>query len=315
MTYTQRKEEELKKQIIPQTMESDFEAFWENAVAKLRAVPLRVERELITDLPYKAFKTYQITFNTHDDTIARGYFCVPGDAEGKKLPCVAVYHGGGGCRGIYPEIVATGVCTFSMDPRSQGGKTFDRAQYDDVFDYSAGAIMSHGLGNPENHYMKNLYLDAVRVIDVIESFPEVDASRIVSHGLSQGGALAIVAAALSGKVKKAYPGVNSYACLEKRVELGSGVFESVRKYLWRYPSETDSVLRTLSYFDINNLVSLLKVPTEFFLGLSDPICLPPFVYSPYAHTNAPKKIIFSPLTGHEISYEYKMELYRAFAAL
>ena len=36
MTYTQRKEEELKKQIIPQTMESDFEAFWENAVAKLR---------------------------------------------------------------------------------------------------------------------------------------------------------------------------------------------------------------------------------------------------------------------------------------
>jgi cephalosporin-C deacetylase len=75
------------------------------------------------------------------------------------------------------------------------------------------------------------------------------------------------------------------------------------------------VLRTLSYFDINNLVSLLRVPTDFFLGLSDPICLPPFVYSPYAHTKAEKRIVLSPLTGHDISYDYKMELYRAFAAL
>ena len=314
MTYVERKEEQLKQQIIPQTMESDFEAFWKNAVAALRAVPLRVERKLL-DLPYKTFKAYEVTFNTYDDTMVRGYFCVPNTGEGKKLPCVAVFHGGGGYRGIQPEIVATGVCTFSMDTRSQGGKTFDRAFYEDVCDYNGSGIMAHGLADKENHYMKNIYLDAVRAIDVIESFPEVDASRIVAHGLSQGGALTIAAAALSGKVKKAYPCVHSYACLERRVELGSGVFEAVKRYLNRYPAETDAVLRTLSYFDINNLVSLLRVPTDFFLGLSDPICLPPFVYSPYAHTKAEKRSVLSPLTGHDISYDYKMELYRAFAAL
>ncbi|MCQ8210771.1 acetylxylan esterase, partial [Cutibacterium acnes subsp. acnes] len=65
----------------------------------------------------------------------------------------------------------------------------------------------------------------------------------------------------------------------------------------------------------NNLVSLLNVPVEFFLGLSDPVCIPPFVYSPYAHTTAPKQIVFSPFTPHNISREYKEKILRDFAAL
>jgi len=175
--------------------------------------------------------------------------------------------------------------------------------------------MTHGHTNKDNFYMKNLYLDAVRTIDVIATLPEVDSERIVSYGLSQGGALSIVAAALSGKVKKAYPCVPSYSCLEQRVELGTGVFDAVKNYLHRYPSETDTVMKTLSYFDINNMVSLLNVPTDFFLGLSDPICLPSFVYSLYEHTKAPKKITLSPFTAHEISREYKFEVFREFATL
>ena len=62
MTYVERKEEKLKQQIIAQTMESDFEDFCKNAVAALRAVPLRVERKLL-DLPYKTFKAYENTKN------------------------------------------------------------------------------------------------------------------------------------------------------------------------------------------------------------------------------------------------------------
>ncbi len=313
MTYAERREEILKTQIIPQTMEEDFEEFWVNSVAAMRKIPIKTERKLL-DLPYKTFKTYEIRYTTHDDTVVTAYFSVPNTNDGEKLPCVAVYHGGGGYRGIFPDIVATGVCTFCMDGRSQGGKTFDRAKYDIISD-CPGGIMAHGLDDKNNHYMKNLYLDAVRAIDVIETLPEVDSEKIVAYGMSQGGALTIAATALSGKVKKAYPVVHSYSCLEKRVDNGSGVFEAVKAYLHRYPSKTDEAFKTLSYFDVNNMVSLLKVPTEFFLGLTDPICLPQFVYSSYAHTKAPKKIILSPYTAHEISREYQLELYREFAKL
>lgn len=315
MTYIERKEEMLKKQIIEQTKEADFEVFWKNQVKALREVPLKIERREL-NLPYKTFKVYEIVYNTHDDTLVTGYFSVPCTYDGKKIPCAAIFHGGGGSFGLNPEFVATGICTFSIDPRSQGGKTYDRADYDVADDYHGGnAIMSHGLLDKENFYMRNIYLDAVRAIDVIATLPEVDTERIVAHGQSQGGALTIVASALSGKVKKAYPSVPSYSCLEKRVENGSGVFGAVNAYLRANPEETDRVMRTLSYFDINNMASLLKVPTEFFLGLSDPTCLPAFVYSPYAHTTAEKNIVIGPFTPHTISKEYKYKLLGELAAL
>jgi len=313
MTYSQRKEELLKKQIIPQTMEDDFEEFWNREIQNLRSIPLKVERELM-DLPYKTFSAYKIQYNTHDETVVTAYLCVPNTYCGKPLPCVAVYHGGGGHFGIFPDIAATGVCTFSMDTRSQGGKTYDHARYDLLRDYHGG-VMTHGYMSPDNFYMRNLYLDAVRAIDVITTLPEVDPECIVSYGVSQGGALSIVAAAFSGKVKKAYPCVPSYCCIEKRVEAGSGVFDAVKNHLRRYPEDTDQVMKTLSYFDINNIVSLLKVPVDFFLGLGDPTCLPSFVYSPYAHTKSEKKITLSPFTPHEVSREYKLSVFREFAAL
>ena len=84
MTYSQRKEELLKKQIIPQTMEDDFEEFWNREIQNLRSIPLKVERELM-DLPYKTFSAYKIQYNTHDETVVTAYLCVPNTYCGKPL--------------------------------------------------------------------------------------------------------------------------------------------------------------------------------------------------------------------------------------
>ncbi len=168
-----------------------------------------------------------ISFNTHDKTIVNAYFCVPKHKEGEKLPCVAVYQSGGGTDGIFTDIVATGVCTFCMDVRSQGGYTYDKAEYDVMDDYR-GALMNDNILNKENFYMRNIYLDAVRCIDVIATLPEVDPEKIVSYGGSQGGALTIVSGAFNGKVKKVYPAIVSFCCLEQRVEAGSGVLVQQR---------------------------------------------------------------------------------------
>ncbi len=314
MSYIEKKEEALRSQVIAQTKEADFEQFWNSEIREMRKVPLTVKRKAL-DLPYKTFSSYEIVFNAHDGTEVTAYFCVPNTYRGEKLPCVAMYHGGGGMFGIQPEFVSTGVCTFSMDCRSQGGETNDRASYEYADDYHGGGIMTHGLLDKNNFYMKNLYLDAVRAVDVIATLPEVDAERIVAHGQSQGGALSIVAAAFSGKIKKAYPSVPSYSCLQQRIENGSGVFGAVKSHLLLYPKHTDLVLKTVSYFDINNIVSFLKVPVDFFLGLSDPACLPPFVYSPYAHTESQKRITISPFTPHTISTEYKLELLKELSEL
>ena len=311
--YNAQKEASLEKEVLAQTMQEDFAEFWEAAVADLRKKPLSIERKRLSTPYDKSITTDEITFNTHDATVIHAYFSYPNDRNGKKLPCVARFHGGSGYKKIYPDILATGVCCFAIDVRSQGGTSVDQAVY--TSGDRMGGLMTRGVLDKNEFYMKNIYLDAVRTIDVIASLDEVDAEKIVTYGESQGGALSIAAAALSGKVKKCYSAITSYCCLKQRTENASGVFNSTNAFLCRYPSLTDTVMKTLSYFDIINLVSLLRVPTDFCLGLADPICLPPFVYSAYHHTQAEKTLNMFPFVPHVVPEEYFWKLHAEFAAL
>ena len=312
MSYQSEQEAILKTKILPQTKKPDFEAFWQRAVAELRNAPLSITRKRL-HTPYdKSFLTDRLTYTAHDGTEVVSFFSRPANAAG-KLPCVVWFHGGSVRKEIHADVLATGVCCLAIDVRAQGGETLDRAHYTsgDV----NGGLMTRGILDPENHYLRNIYLDAVRAVDVAAELPEVDPGRIVTYGGSQGGALSIAASALSGKSRKCYSFVTSYCCLKRRTELGSRIFKSVHDYLSLYPQNTDQVFDTLTYFDVINLVSLLKVPVSFALGLDDDVCLPEFVYSAYAHTPSEKEISIHPFTPHTTPEAYKERAFFEFAAM
>ncbi len=313
MNYVNTSEEQLKQMVVAQTMKEDFAEFWAEQVKMMREVPLKVERKKISTPYDKTFTSYEVLFNTHDDTVVKAYFSHPVNMKDEKMPCVSYYHGGNGRKDIHTDILSSGVCCFAIDVRSQGGTTPDMAVYR-MGDFRGG-LMTRDILYKETFYMRNIYLDAVRAIDVIATFPEVDENKIVTYGASQGGALSVVASALSGKVKKSYSAVSSYSCLQQRVEIGSGIFASLNQLLTTYPENTDAVFDTLTYFDMNNMVSLLKAPASFMVGLKDPICLPHFVYSIYAHTPSEKEVMLVPFTPHDIADRYRDFVYNEFAQL
>ena len=86
----------------------------------------------------------------------------------------------------------------------------------------------------------------------------------------------------------------------------SGLFLSI---------QSNTIINALGYFDINNIVSFLNVPTDFCLALADPICLPEFVYSAYAHINAPKEIHLYPFAPHYTPDEYDLLVHTEFSEL
>ena len=178
-----------------------------------------------------------------------------------------------------------------------------------------GDIMTRGLLDKNSFYLRHIYLDAVRTMDVAASLPEVDPERIVTYGGSQGGALSIAASALSGRSKKCFTFITSYCCLHQRTENGSGQFSHLKYYLSQNPELTDAAFDTLTYFDINNMVSLLKVPVAVGMGLKDPICLPQFVYSVYTHIPTEKTLFMAPFIQHNLPLEFKMNCHFAFSQL
>ena len=311
MSFISEQEAALKNKIYPQTKKPDFEAFWQRSVDTLRAVPLQVERRRLPTPYDKTFTTWELVWNTHDDTRITAWFSRPNALEG-KLPCVVYYHGGSLKKELYPDMVSTGVCVLSMDVRGQGGTSPDRGVYDVEYN---GGLMTRGVLDKEQFYMRNIYLDAIRAVDVAATLPEVDPERIVTYGGSQGGALSIVASALSGRSKKCYSNVTSYCCLRRRTELGSRIFGSTHDFLKTHPEHTDTVFDTLTYFDAVNMVSLLKVPVAFCLGTDDPVCLPEFVYSAYAHAPCEKTLMIVPFSPHLLSRDYKQFIMNEFSRL
>ena len=306
--YISEREESLKKKIRPQNMKPDFEEFWRRAVEELRSVPLKVSRRKM-DTPYdKAFTTWEVTYNAHDGTEIVAWFSCPTHNEGKKLPCAVWHHGGNMKKVLHFGLLAAGICSFAMDVRSQGGVVVDRGNYD-MGDVN-GTLMTRGILNKEQFYMRNIYLDAIRAVDAAATMEEIDPEKIVTIGGSQGGALSIVASALSGRSKYCFSNITSYCCLDRRTELGSGIFGQVSKYLKEYPENADEVFDTLTYFDINNMVSLLKVPVCFTMGLADPTCLPEFVYSAYSHVPGEKEVHMYPFVKHTVTEAQLQLMYR-----
>ena len=116
-------------------------------------------------------------------------------------------------------------------------------------------------------------------------------------------------------MKQCFTNVTSYCCIHRRIELGTAIFGGTQEFLHVYPHHTDTVMDTVSYFDVNNMVSLLKVPTVFCLCLSDPICLPEFVYSAYAHADCEKALYMYPFWQHQLPPAHKLLVHNEFAKL
>ena len=95
-----------------------------------------------------------------------------------------------------------------MDTRSQGG-TWSAGDTPDPGAGASGAehpgVLSRGLASPDTYYYRRLYADAVRAVETAGALPGVDPARIGVSGMSQGGALALAAAALAPELVTSLP--------------------------------------------------------------------------------------------------------------
>ena len=57
-------------------------------------------------------------------------------------------------------------------------------------------FMTRGIHDPQRHYYRRLFTDAVRAVDAVRTLPQVDPSRLAAYGRSQGGGISLAVAGL-----------------------------------------------------------------------------------------------------------------------
>ena len=220
----------------------------------------------------------------------------------KKYPVVLTPPGAGvkrikntDMRNYYPE---NGVIRFiieihGMDPR------MPEQYFEDIraaFDGRTKGYLYQGLDSRDHYYMKHVYLGLVRCIDLLTSLPEWDGRNVITQGGSQGGALAIIAAALDERVNLCvanHPALSDMAAAAQQgLTHGYPHFSKAEGFL------TEAHLQTLPYYDVTSFAPFVKAKTYLTWGFNDNTCPPTTSYAVWNLLQCQKESLVTPINEH-----------------
>ncbi|UFU05687.1 acetylxylan esterase [Ruania halotolerans] len=282
---------------------ADLEEFWAQSIASARAHDARPQIAPVGE-PFRELIVEDLEFAGFAGDPIRGWITRPRGA--RSLPTVVEFVGYGGGRGLPGEKLAWAAAGFVhvlMDTRGQGSGWGTGGDTPDP--HGAGpatpGFMTRGILAPEDYYYRRVFTDAVRLVDHVVEMPCVDPRRIAVTGASQGGGIAIAAAALSEHVAAVLPDVPFLCDFPRAItRTPEAPFTEIARFLSVHRDQVEAVTRTLSYFDGAVLARRIEVPALFSVALMDEIVLPSTVFAAYNRVqSADKHIEVYGFNGHE----------------
>jgi len=279
----------------------DFDVFWERSLAG-GPPGLRLDR---VDTGLTAIDTWDATFDGFGGHPIRGWLHLPvGGAGGPLLPAVVQFQGYNGGRGLPHEHVLwalAGYAHFVTDTRGQGsgwtvGDTPDPAGSGPA----QPGFLTRGVEHPDGHFYRRVFTDAAHAVAALRTHDAVDPQRIAVAGASQGGGIALAAAALVEGVSAVLVDVPFLCDIPRAVEItDTDPYAEVTRYLRAHRGARERTLATLAYFDGVHFARRAKAPALFSVALMDTICPPSTVYAAYNAYGGPKQIDVYPDDEHE----------------
>lgn len=247
---------------------ADFDEFWSGLLRQLDELPLAASVEHLAHRSTATVDTFEIHYDSIDGIRIAGWYCLPRHLE-PPYPALLLAPGYVSEPDIPKQWADRGYAALGLAPR---GKLRSNTQYDPGYP----GLLTHNLVDRNTYAYRGFYLDAVRAVDFVAERPEVDRSRIGIHGSSQGGALAVVVAALRPELIRCASAGAPYLCgfLDAAGLTRSQPYEEINDYLRAYPERVDQVRETVEYFDGINFAPLITAPTQVYIGLEDDVCPP-----------------------------------------
>lgn len=288
---------------------ADFAAFWQGVGTELAETPLEWER-----IPDAAWTTPDLVVDwvrfpslgglhiygwlavpRHArPTGSVGYLWLPGYSYGNPPP---------GPESLYPNAVTLGLNLHGNPPDTPyvHPSTLGRE------------YITQGIDSPQTYIYREIVAHCLRALDVLAAQPEVGPAKLAVGGMSQGGGLALVTAALDRRVRLCLADMPWFCDLDRALALidraryrklpkfripdGRTLVED---YADAHPERRAQIFQTYRYFDPLSHAADIRCPTQMSAGGRDPSCKPPTIYAVYNALTCEKEMLYLPTVGHEI---------------
>lgn len=282
---------------------TDFDSYWEDALAEMRALDPQVE--LLPAGFQTAFADcFHLYFTGVHGARIHAQLLRPRPLAGPH-PALLMFHGYSGNVGNWVDklpYAAQGFVVAAMDCRGQGGLS------EDVGGHSGTTHSGHivrGLdGDPHNMLFRHIFLDTAQLAQIVMHLPEVDPGRVGATGGSQGGGLTLACSALEPGIKKAvpiFPFLTDYQRVWQ-IDQARDAYAELKTYFRNHDPlhqrETE-IFTKLGYIDVQHLAPRIRAEVLMGVGLMDTICPPSTQFAAYNKIRSAKSLAVYPDYAHE----------------
>ncbi len=285
----------------------DFDAFWEKALAEMRATDPQVE---LVPAEFKAAgaECFHLHFTGVGGARVHAKLLRPVKSA-PPHPAILMFHGYTGDSGDWYDklgYVSEGFTVAALDCRGQAGLSNDNSN---VIGNTLHGHIIRGLddalnGSAEKLLFRQVFLDTAELARIIMQMPDVDGNRVAAMGASQGGALTVACAALEPRIKRAvpvYPFLSDYKRVWE-IDQAKDAYLELQEY-FRHADPThqreDCVFEKLGYIDIQFLAPRIRAEVLWGIGLMETVCPPSSQFAVFNKIAAPKTMEIYPDFGHE----------------
>ena len=281
----------------------NFDAFWEEGLAEMRAVDPEIE------ISPASFQTpfaecSDLYFTGVGGARVHAKLIRPNNASDPH-PAVLMFHGYSGDAGDWLSklgYAALGHTVAALDCRGQGGSSEDRGG---VTGWTLRGHIIRGLEDaPEKLLYRQIFLDTAQLAKIVMEMPDVDENRVGATGRSQGGGLTLACASLELRIKRAAP-VFPFLCDYQRVwemDLAKDAYAELGEYFRKFDPRHEregTIFEKLGYIDVQYLCPRIRSEVFMGVGLMDTICPPSTQFAAYNKITADKSLAIYPDFAHE----------------
>jgi cephalosporin-C deacetylase-like acetyl esterase len=327
---------------VAETRPADFRAFWDRAKAALDKVALDAREEPLQTFTRAEIDDYNVKsaclppeFDPEGrryERVESGKVDFAGPDGGRVYGWLAKPEG----RGPFPAMLVLPGAGFNARPRPLDharhgyvaldiqvhGQPVDLPRYETLPGYYDQPVHEP----VEAYYFHRVHLRCLQAVRYLASRPDVDPTRIVVVGGSQGGRLAFVVGALEPRVRAIVPAIanapnqpylrwaarcNGYAHLgdpkrDPNLPLSDGMDVAGAP-----PLCDDAAARCMAYYDPLNFAPDVRCPVFANVGLIDPVSPPVSVCPTFARLGSTDKtLVVLDGLGHDWSAEFDRQAYR-----